>query len=282
MSVFSEISMEEENKRDEIEPFSLERSTESSPPEGRESFEDEEQQQAEAEAASKMLAQLTEKEKAELTPDQKKKEHEEKEAQRKAEWEAKQQAKQEAELIAWENAVAVSDEELTAACLQRVGKDAERITRRNMKMCVTEYVQTKCLENMDFARQVMHPRKNMINCFKYINHRALEFVKQEMEDNEVKPTSEGYGSDIPDDLCYQWAEEYFLNLDAKEDKDKEDDFVPKPYCGGSSSSKSSKPKKASTKKQPAKKKQSSKEEKTSEDGQLNFTDQLSLLEVQTG
>ena len=62
----------------------------------------------------------------------------------------------------------------------------QRLTRRNMKQCVTEYIQTLCLEDVAFARNVMHPRKNMVNCFRYINRKALEFTKQEMEDNDVK------------------------------------------------------------------------------------------------
>lgn len=37
----------------------------------------------------------------------------------------------------------------------------------------------------------------------------------------------GYGGDVPDELCYQWAEEYFRDLDVKEDKTDEDEkFVP--------------------------------------------------------
>ena len=60
----------------------------------------------------------------------------------------------------------------------------------------------------------------------------MDFVKQEMADNGVKPSREGYGCDIPDDLCYQWAVDYFNDMEAPEDKrDGEEDFVPKPYTG---------------------------------------------------
>lgn len=161
--------------------------------------------------------------------------YEQAEAKRKAEWEARQRAKEEAEQAAWENAVAMSDDELMAASMKRVGDDSERLTRRNMKQCVTEYIQTLCLEDVAFARNVMHPRKNMVNCFRYINRKALEFAKQEMEDNDVKPSAEGYGTDVPDGLCYQWAEEYFKDMNAKEDRGQEEKFVPKPYYGGRSS-----------------------------------------------
>lgn len=65
--------------------------------------------------------------------------------------------------------------------------------------------------------------------------KGYEFAKQEMEDNDVKPSAEGYGTDVPDGLCYQWAEEYFKDLNAKEDRGQEEKFVPKPYYGGRSS-----------------------------------------------
>lgn len=157
--------------------------------------------------------------------------HEEQEAKRKAEWEAKQAAKEEAEMMAWETAVAVSDDELASASLKRVGADTERLTHRNMKVCVAEHIQTKCLEDMDFARLVMHPRKNMVNCFHYIRRKARAYAEQEMKDNGEEPMNGIYDTDVPDGLCYQWAEDYFNDLEAEEDKAKDEKFVPKPYTG---------------------------------------------------
>lgn len=52
-----------------------------------------------------------------------------------------------------------------------------------------------------------------------------------MKDNDEKPIAGGYGCDVPDDMCYLWAEEYFMDMDAEEDKEKEEKFVPKPYSG---------------------------------------------------
>ncbi len=158
-------------------------------------------------------------------------EHEESEARRRAEWEAERQAREEAELFAWESALALDDDALVAASMKRVGDDSERLTRRNMKQCVTEMVQTYCLSDMEFARQVMHPRKSIINCFRYITRKAKEYILQEMKDEGIEPTREGYGSDVPDDLCYQWAKEYFYDMKAPEDGVEEEEFVPKPYNG---------------------------------------------------
>ena len=41
----------------------------------------------------------------------------------------------------------------------------------------------------------------------------------------------GFGGDVPDELCYQWAREYFRDADAKEDAESEEKFVPKTYNG---------------------------------------------------
>ena len=238
---------------------------------------DDERQQAEAEAAQKMLQQMQNSAKdepakdnaakAQAEEDEKRRAHEEAEAKRKAEWEEKQRKRKEAE----QAAVAMDDDQLMKASVKRLGDDAERVTRRNMKQCVTEYIQTHCYEDMDFARQVMHPRKTMIRCFRYINRKAKEFVKQEMEDNDEKPTADGYGCDVPDDLCYQWAVQYFMDMEAPEDKTEDDkEFVPKPYTGKSAS----KPKKKAEKKKPE-----SKKEETKEQTAQDLTNQMTLFEV---
>ena len=246
---------------------------------------DDARQEAEAEAAKATLAKLTEDSSAsdeapaeeappeEDNEEQKRKEHEEAEAKRKAEWEAKKQAKEEEILFAWENATALDDEALAAASSKRVGDDSERLTRRNMKQCVTEMIQIFCHEDLDLARQVMHPRKNMVNCFRYITRKAKEFVLQEMKDNDIKPDREGYGSDVPDDLCYQWAKEYFFDMEAPEDKDpNEEQFVPKPYVGKTTTSKAKK--KTEKKKPEPKKVEAPTPSPTANEGQLDMFSML--------
>ena len=236
---------------------------------------DDARQQAEAEAAQAVLEQLAQaeskanaKKSAEESEAQKRKAHEEAEAKRKAEWEARKKAREEEELFAWESAVALEDDALVAASMKRLGDDAERLTRRNMKQCVTEYVQTLCLEDLDFARQAMHPRKTMIRCFRYINRKARDFVKQEMKDNDEKPVNGIYGCNVPDDLCYQWSKEYFWDMDTEEDKQNEKKFVPKPYTGKAAP----KSKKKAEKKKPEPKKSDDKEQKASKDtdGQMDL------------
>lgn len=203
--------------------------------------------------------------------DKKRAEHEAAEARRKAEWEARQQAKKEAEQAQLARMSSLSDEEVTAEAMKRVGTDTERLTRRNMKECVSEYIQTLCLEDPAFARLTMHPRKTMIHCFHYINRKAREFVEQEMKDNDIKPENGVYGSDVPDGLCYQWAEEYFRDPDAKEDRQEEEKFVPKAYSGKSSArSKSTKSAagKAAGKEKSGKKPEKKPQEKAADKGQF--------------
>lgn len=245
MGIFSEIDMENKIRKEQEDEMELTASELAAQ-------RDEARQAAEAAEAQKMLAELNEtgvspaedddeSEEEGNSPletitspseDEKRKAHEEAEAKRKAEWESKKREREEADTMAWEAAIAMDDDALMEASSNRLAADAERITRRNMKQCVTEYVQALCFEDIKFAQQVMHPRKSMINCFKYINRKAMEFVKQEMEDNGIKPSREGYGCDVPDDLCYQWAVDYFNDMETPEDKkDGEEDFVPKPYTG---------------------------------------------------
>lgn len=215
--------------------------------------------------------------------DKKRAEHEAAEARRKAEWETKRQEKQAIRQAQLDRIKAMNEEELTAESMKRVGADTEKLTRRNMKECVSEYIQTACLEDAAFARQVMLPQKNMVRCFQYINRKAYEYVQDEMKAAGIQPGRDTpcYSSDIPDDLCYHWAEEYFQTMDVKEDKEDEEKFVAKPYMGRTTAG--SKGKKTSAKKSPAKKPAEKKPEKKepAESGQMSFMEQLSLESMLT-
>jgi len=197
-----------------------------------------EEQEPQQEPAEKKDAQAAAAKKA--ADDEKRRAHEEAEAKRKAEWDAKQKAKKEADQQAIAALAAMSDSEAVGASVKRTGADLERLTRRNMKQCVTQYVQALCKCDPALARLTMHPRKSMVHCFWYINRKAREYLEQEMKDNEEKPQGNGFGGDVPDGMCFQWAVDYFRDPDAEEDKEKGEKFEPKPYYGGGSSSKSKK------------------------------------------
>ena len=259
MGVFSEMSIEQEygdspTSANIVPPAPAEPETPAwdepavtAPP----AFEEEPHQQTEPETAPDALIQVNGAPDGEQTvpqgsaaaeisddtvaEDDKRKAHEAAEAKRKADWEAKQLQKKTAMQSELDRLAAMSDDEVMLASMKRVSADTERLTRRNMKDCVSEYIQTKCLEDPAFARRVGHPRKSMIHCIWYINRKAREYIEREMKDNDVKPENGVYGSDVPDDLCYQWAVDYFNDPDAKEDQEEEEKFVPKPYTGGTAS-----------------------------------------------
>ena len=162
---------------------------------------------------------------------ERRKAHEAAEAKRKAEWEAKQAAKKQAEEAAIQKLNDMSDADAIEASIKRIGTETERLTRRNMKECVAEHIQELCRKDTEFARLTLQPRKNMVNCFRYINRKAKEFIQQEMKDNDTKPENGIYGCDIPSDIVLGWSEDYFNSTDAPEDKEKEETFTPKPYTG---------------------------------------------------
>ena len=163
---------------------------------------------------------------------ERRRQHEEAEAKRKAEWERQQEEKRAAETAALAKIEQMSETELVKASMERMKKETERLTRRNLKECVSEYVQTLCLSDPAFARMVMHPRKSMAHCLQYINRKAREYLLAEMKYNGTEPQQNGiYGGDVPEDTCYDWAEAYFRDANAEEDKVKEELFIPKPYPG---------------------------------------------------
>ena len=181
---------------------------------------------------------------------ERKRKHEEAETRRKAEFDARQAKKKAARQERLDKIKAMSDAELLEESARRVAADTERLTRRTMKEAVAEHIQGRCRNDAAFARLVMDPDKSMIGCFKYINRKAREYAEKEMKDLGIERTGT-YGCDVPDGLCFQWAEDYFNDPDAKEDKQDEEKFVPKPYVPNHKTSKAAPAKKKSEKKKPA-------------------------------
>ena len=171
--------------------------------------------------------------------DAKRKVHEAAEAKRKAEFDARQAKKKASRQERLDKIAAMDDASLLAAAVDRVAADTERLTRRNMKEAVAEHIQARCREDAAFAMLVMDPMKSMVNCFQYINRQAQAYAEQEMKDNGVQRTGV-YGLDVPDGLCYQWAEDYFKDENAKEDHQDDEKFTPKPYVPASAPRKTAK------------------------------------------
>lgn len=240
MGIFSEIDVEQES-RNELQLETTEQPqislVESPPPVEPASEAEPAEPQPSADSQDKEATPAEDKDEDE---DTKRKEHEAAEAKRKAEWEARQQKKKAAMQEKLDRLAAMSDDEVMFASMKQVSADTEKLTRRNMKDCVSEHIQTLCLDNPTFARKVMHPSKSMVHCFQYINEKAWEYIQDELKASGIQPGpgAQGYGSDVPDDLCYGWAVEYFNDPDAEVDKEKEEKFVPQPYYGKTSKSRS--------------------------------------------
>ena len=166
----------------------------------------------------------------------------------------------------------MSETELVKASMERMKKETERLTRRNLKECVSEYVQTLCLSDPAFARMVMHPRKSMAHCLQYINRKAREYLLAEMKENGMEQRPDGiYGGDVPEDTCYDWAEEYYRDTNAKEDEVKEEKFVPKAYMSAAAKNKRQ-PKKEKPAAKPAPVIQMPKAEPTPKEEQVSMFD----------
>lgn len=192
--------------------------------------------------------------------------HEEAEAKRKEEWEAKQAAKRAAQEEQLRKISEMSEEELIQASAKRITDETERLTRRNMKEYVAEYLQTLCLDDLAFARLTMDPRKSYMHCIWYINRKAREYLEKEMEANGMQRpfgVNGMYGGDVPDDLVYNWAEEYYRTPDAEEDEEPDEKFTPKPYTGPGSTKSSGKSK--AKQKKPEKTAPAAKVQKKAED-----------------
>ena len=202
---------------------------------------------------------------------QRKAEHEAAEAQRKAEFDARKAEKKKNEQLQLLKMQNLSDDDVMVAAAQRASEDTEKITRRSLKECISEYIPTLCFSDPAFARLTMHPRKNMINCFMYIQRKAQEYVKDEIKLNvKPGPGMQIYSTDIPDDLCYKWAEDYFRDPTVKEDEEQEEKFVPRPYISKTGAKTTvKKPAEKKKEKKPAEKKPPE-PVKPAEDGQISF------------
>lgn len=220
-------------------------------------------------------ADNTEDRSAEEEEAKKRAEHEASEAKRKQEWEARKQAKKDAEQAFVNRVAGMTEEEMLEEAVKRTSRDTERVLGRNLKECVTEHIQMKCYEDPAFLRLTLQPRKTMIRCFQYINRRAFEHIQDEMKANGFQPSRENpvYAADVPDSLCYQWAEDYFNDPTVQEDQEKEEEFVPKPYPGKTITAKKPAAKKTEKKKaekKPAPKKAEPGKAPKTDDGQFSF------------
>jgi hypothetical protein len=58
--------------------------------------------------------------------------------------------------------------------------------------------------------RVNDPEKNFMDCIAYIKKKALEWLKEQQK-IELSSYAQGVGGDVPNDICYQWAVEYYYS-----------------------------------------------------------------------
>lgn len=166
----------------------------------------------------------------EQTEAEKKKAFEEEEAKRKAEFDAKKAKRDEEVQIEWEINTMMTTEDLMEAAKNNIKTGVERITQRNMKESVAAYVIELSQKSEELSRNILHPKKSITNCYKYINRKARGYLEEQMKLTGEKPDQNGViGIDIPDNLCYQWAEEYYSSTKIDEDHEDEEKFEPRTY-----------------------------------------------------
>lgn len=130
------------------------------------------------------------------------------EAQKRAE----EQAQRERERVA-----ALSPEAAAEEAAKRVKTDTDRLTGHNMRVMVGEHIERKC-SDPEFSRLVLQPGKKMERCFRFIMRKAREYAEAEMKALGEQRMGV-YGTDVPDDIVYGWAEEYFTTPVTKEDEE---------------------------------------------------------------
>ena len=183
----------------------------------------------------------------EQTEAEKKAAFEAEEAKRKAEFDAKKAEKDEAIQIEWELNTMLTTDELIAKAKENIATGVERITRRNMKESVAAYIIKLSQESEDLSRNILHPKKSIVNCYRYINRKALAYAEEQMKLTGETPDRNGViGMDIPDDICYMWAKEYYSSTDIPEDHEDEEKFEPRTYRPTTKPTKKSAPKKKET------------------------------------
>lgn len=164
------------------------------------------------------------------TSSEARKKHEEKEAKRKQKWE-QEQAQKKAELEnELEKIQQMSLDQAEKKAVEKLNTVIKHGLNAYMGSYVSEYLQFRCYEDADLVKKILHPQKNINNCIQYISEQAKKEIERSMKDGELEISSSGfYGDAVESITVFQWAEEYFNDLDCALDKSDEEKFVPKPF-----------------------------------------------------
>lgn len=162
-------------------------------------------------------------------------EHEAKEAARKTEFEEKKRRKKEEKERARHAVHIMSDADAMAAAVKMIEKEENRFKKEFdddfngvVEMAILQTLKAGCQCDADFARSILNPDKCLKNCFRYMGTQAYEMKKEAIR-KQTRGGTQYAAFGFPPRLCYQWAMDYFKNLNAPEDKEPEERFKPQPY-----------------------------------------------------
>lgn len=162
-------------------------------------------------------------------------EHEAKEAARKAEFEEKQRRKKEKKERARQAVRAMSDADVMAAAIKMIEEREKEIQKEFnddpngvIEMIILQALKAGSQCDADFARSIMNPDKCFANCIRYVGTQAYEKKKDDIQ-KQIRGGAQYAAFSFPTKLYFQWATDYFNDLNAPEDKEPEEKFKPQPY-----------------------------------------------------
>lgn len=84
---------------------------------------------------------------------------------------------------------------------------------------VQAYLEQHASEDEVFAYKMRNPKKSIKNCIKFIAQKAMAYMEKHKEEYEME---NGYGGDVPDEICYGWANHYYDENDLEVDMTEEE------------------------------------------------------------
>lgn len=93
---------------------------------------------------------------------------------------------------------------------ETLSSQADRFLMRTMADSIKDYLSEYCDGHPEFAEKVSDPAKNFTGCIKRINREALKWL-QEQPNTDMEGLA-GVCGDVPNDICYGWAVDYYNSV----------------------------------------------------------------------
>lgn len=109
-------------------------------------------------------------------------------------------------------------------------KAVERRTMRNLILALPDHFESE-LQNPEFAEKFANKITKfgagtcLTRCLEHVRVFAIKWIRENYPKEVAEHYYDGYGDDVPDELCLESASEYFLLEEAEEDKKKKPPVV---------------------------------------------------------